>query len=163
MKPSRQLYKKLLYICSAVIISVVVSLVIYYIYSTKRNILENDLAYMRMLNEDTSNYIKDSSEAADYIVNDLYRKTTELNDLLSYFEKEDEAYIRYRLEKYIESGRMVYSGIDDYIQSAFDAYNSIERITLLGLHRGLDDDVFQGSACAAAEQSCADTEAYSTQ
>lgn len=143
MKPSKQLYKKLLYICSAVIISVVVSLMIYFISSTKLRILDNDLNYMRMLSEDASNFIKDSSDTADYIVTDLYRKTTELNDLMSYFEKKDEEYIRYRLDKYAVSGRMEYSGIDDFIQSAFDAYESVERVTLLGVDQEWTTTYFQ--------------------
>lgn len=139
----KQLYKKLLYICSAVIISVVLALVGYFISNTKMRIRESNMDYTRMLSEDASNYIKEASETVDYIVTDLYRKTTELNDMMAYFEKSSEEYFQYRLAKYMESGLSDYKGIDDFIQSVFDTNASVERIVLMGNEQETTTTYFQ--------------------
>lgn len=132
VKTPRQLYKKLLYICSAVIVGVVLILMIYFISSTKLRIAENNREYVRMLSEDAANYIKDASDNVDYIVTDLYRTTTELEDLIHYFQDDEETYLKYRLGRYIDSGLLDYTGTDDFVENIFDANATVKKVTLMG-------------------------------
>lgn len=131
VKSSGQLYKKLLYICSAVIICVVLALMTYFISSTRLRILDSDMAYAKMLSEDVSNYVKESSEIADYIISDLYKSSIELNDMVSFLQKDPDEYLKDRLNKYIDMRLSAYSGIDDFISDTFQAYQDMTRITVI--------------------------------
>ena len=54
-----------------------------------------------------------------------------MDDLLHYFNDAPEDYQKYRLNIYSDYHSQNYKGIEDFVNEAFEAYNSIKRITLI--------------------------------
>ena len=103
--------------------------------STKNRFLEQNLNYTEMMNETAASYLEDSSDIAEYIHEDLYKSDMELMDVLHYMTDEPSDYLRYRLDIYSENKISEYKGIDKFFIDAFQAYGSLNHITLYSYTR----------------------------
>lgn len=135
IKTSGQLYRKLLFIDTAILCCVVLVMCVSFFSSTKKRFLEQNLNYMEMLGESADSYLEETSEAAEYIHEDLYKSDMELNDVLHYMADDPAAYQKYRLDTYIDSKIREYKGIESFFQDAFQANYSLCRITLYSYGR----------------------------
>lgn len=133
-KTTKQLYKKLFYIYTAIILFIVTVLMLYFITSTKTRILETTLNYMKMMNEKSISYLEQSSDNVDNILSDLYQSDQLLEDLLHYLNYEDDEYWKYRLDSYIGSSSLNYRGYDSFIKQMMQTYPDIYRIELVSYH-----------------------------
>ena len=97
MKGSKQLYNKLLFIYTVILVCTISALVFYFYNSTKNRFLEQNLSYTRMMSESAASYLGDSSDIAEYIHQDLYKSNMELEDVLHYMSDEPSDYQQYRL------------------------------------------------------------------
>ncbi len=131
IKGSKQLYHKLFFIYTAILVCVISALVIFFINSTRKRFLEQSLRYTEMMSESALSYLEDSSDIAEYIHEDLYNSGMELKDVLHYMTDEPDQYQKYRLDTYIENKLNGYKGIEEFFQDAFQAYGSLSQITLL--------------------------------
>lgn len=135
MKGSKQLYNKLLFMDTAILVCAISALVIYFFSSTKNRFLEQNLNYTEMMNETAASYIEEASEIAEYIHEDLYKSNMELKDVLHYMTDEPPDYQQYRLDTYIENKTGEYKGIEKFFLDAFQAYGSLNHITLYSYER----------------------------
>ncbi len=135
-KGSKQLYSKLFCIYTAILLCAISALVIYFYSSTKNRFLEQNMNYTEMMSEAAQTYLEDTSEIAEYIHEDLYKSNMELKDVLHYMSDEPQDYLRYRLNIYSENKNIEYKGIDKFFQNAFQAYSSLNHITLYSYERG---------------------------
>ena len=135
MKSSKQLYKKLFFIYTVILVCVVVALVGYFFTSTKRRFLEQRRNYTEMMNESAAVYLEESADIAEYIHEDLYKSHMELRDALHYMTEEPSDYQKYRLDIYIENKSSEYKGIEKFFQDAFQAYGSLNYIVLYSYGR----------------------------
>ena len=135
MKGSGQLYKKLFFIYTMILVGVVSALVIYFFTSMRNRFLEQNLGYMEMMSESASAYLEETSDIAEYIHEDLYKSGMELNDVLRYLTDEPDDYQKYRLDTYIENKISEYEGINEFFQDAFQAYSGLNRIMLFSYVR----------------------------
>ena len=103
MKGSKQLYNKLLYIDTAILVCAISVLIIYFFTSTKNRFLEQNMDYTEMMSESASSYLEETSEIAEYIHENLYKSNMELNDVLHYITSEPSEYQKYRLDTYSEN------------------------------------------------------------
>ena len=103
IKGSKQLYNKLLFIDTAILVCAISALVIYFFTSTKNRFLEQNLNYTEMMNESAASYLKEASDIAEYIHEDLYKSNMELKDVLRYMTDEPSDYQQYRLDIYSEN------------------------------------------------------------
>lgn len=78
IRGSKQLYNKLLFIYTVILVCVVSALMIYFFSSTKNRFLEQRLNYTEMMNESAASYLEESSDIAEYIHEDLYKSDMEL-------------------------------------------------------------------------------------
>lgn len=135
MKSSRQLYKKLLFLYTAILVCVVLALVIYFYTSTKNRFLEQRLNYTGMMNESAAAYLEECRDIAEYIHEDLYKSGMELSDVLRYLTEEPWDYQRHRLDIYIENKLKEYKGTEKFFADAFQAYQSLNHILLYSYER----------------------------
>ena len=92
IKGSRQLYNKLFFIYTVILVCVVSVLVIYFFTSTRNRFLKERLNYTEMMKESAISYLEDSSDIAEYIHEDLYKSNMELEDALHYMSAEPSEY-----------------------------------------------------------------------
>ncbi len=135
IKSSKQLYNKLLFIYTVILVCVVSALVTYFYHSTKNRFLEQRLNYTEMMNESAALYLEESSDIAEYIHEDLYKSNMELKDALHYMTEEPADYQKYRLDIYAENKTGEYKGIEKFFLDAFQAYSSLNHIVLYSYGR----------------------------
>lgn len=135
IRTSKQLYNKLLFIDTAILVCVISVLVGYFFTSTRRRFLEQNLDYTEMMDSSVEDYLEETMETAEYIHEDLYKSGVELNDALHYLTDEPAVYQKYRLDTYIENKIKEYRGIEKFFLDAFQAYSSLDHITLLSYER----------------------------
>ena len=135
IKSSKQLYNKLLFIYTVILVCVVSALVTYFYHSTKNPFLEQRLNYTEMMNESAALYLEESSDIAEYIHEDLYKSNMELKDALHYMTEEPADYQKYRLDIYAENKTGEYKGIEKFFLDAFQAYSSLNHIVLYSYGR----------------------------
>lgn len=134
-KSSKQLYNKLLFIDTAILVCAISILVAYFFTSTKNRFLEQNLDYTEMMSESAASYLEDTSDIAEYIHENLYKSKMELNDVLHYMTDDPSDYLRYRLDTYIESKNSEYEGIEKFFLNAYQAYSSLNYIVLYSYER----------------------------
>lgn len=130
-KSPKQLYNKLFYNYTFIIVFIVLALMVYFISVTKGRVLETNLDYMKMMGEKSVSYLEESSDIVDYINGDLYQSTEIMKDLLQYLRVSDGDYQQYRLDTYMQSSALSYSGFDDFMENIMRAYPSIQNIDLI--------------------------------
>lgn len=130
-KGSKQLYNKLLFLYTGVVVCVVLALMLYFLNGTRARYVERNREYMQMLHSEAESYVNDSREIADYLHEELYNSNMEINDLLHYLSDSPEAYQQYRLDTYAQYKLLEYKGIEDFSAAAFEAYPSIKRVTFV--------------------------------
>lgn len=130
-KSPNQLFRKLFYRYTVLIVCIVTALVIYFISETRSGILETNLNYMNMMAEKASGYLEESAQAVQYIQTDLYQSPDIMEDFLAYFRLEDEEYQKYRLDSYMVSSAAGYKGFDTFVQNAMEAYPDIISIEVI--------------------------------
>ena len=67
IKGSKQLYHKLFFIYTAILVCAISALVIFFLNSTKNRFLEQSLSYTEMMSESAVSYLEDTSDIAEYI------------------------------------------------------------------------------------------------
>ncbi len=130
MKGSRQLYHKLFFIYTTILVCAISALVIFFFNSTRKRFLEQSLTYTEMMSESAASYLEETSDIAEYIHEDLYNSSMELNDALHYMADEPAVYQQYRLDTYIENKIREYKGIEKFFLNAYQAYSSLNHIAL---------------------------------
>lgn len=133
-KNPKQLYKKLFYSYTAIILFIVTVLMFCFIFSTKTRILATTLDYMKMMNEKSVSYLEECSDHVDRIQSELYQSAQVLDDLLRYLMYEDETYWNYRLDNYMGSSSLGYSGYDSFIRQMMETYPDIYGIELVSYY-----------------------------
>lgn len=128
----KQLYSKLFWTYTVIVLCIVAALSIYFISVSRKRILESNMEAMERISESASDYIEETARIADYIHEDLYRSKSELEDLLAYFHLEPEVYQRYYLDRYSAANELVYEGIHNFVTEAFEAYSELKKIDLVG-------------------------------
>ena len=99
-KKPAQLYFKMFWSYTAIVLCIVSALVVYFISDSKKRVLENNRMAMERINREASDYIRETEEISDYLFQDLYRSETELEDLLAYLKLGPEEYLEYGLDRY---------------------------------------------------------------
>ena len=130
-KKPMQLYYKLFWTYTAIVLCIVSALVVYFISaSRKRALLTNENELERMCTE-AADYVDEMIQRSDYLYQDLYRSSSELDDLLAYFSLDPEAYQNFSLDRYSASRSYAYKGIHNMVSEAFQAYKELEKVELL--------------------------------
>ena len=135
-KSSKQLYNKLLFIYTAVILCVVFSLMVYFLNSLKNRYRERNLENLQRMQEEAVSYMQDCAKAADYLHGELYRSDMEMKDLLHYLTDTPEEYQKYRLDAYSRNYLLTYQGIEDFSVAAFDTYPSLSHLAFVSYSQG---------------------------
>ncbi len=130
-KRPKQLYFKMFYTYTAIILFIVTALVIYFISDARKRLLESNREGIERIHAQALGYVEEIRRAADYIHKDLYRSPSELSDLLEYFRLEPEAYQEYSLERYSSSSELVYKGIFRFLNETFEANQHLEKIEMI--------------------------------
>lgn len=129
-KGSRQLYRKMSFLYTAVLVCVVGLLAMYSISESKQQVQMTNQEYMRMAGKEARDYLVEVSDIADNIHATLYNSYTELDDLCHYLRDDTDEYMKYRLDNYGESASVSYVGIEDYVAKVFGSYSQLEQIRL---------------------------------
>lgn len=130
-KKPRQLYLKLFWIYTVIVLCIVLALTIYFISVSRKHMLEANIEEMERMNQACITYIDETEEIADYIYKDLYRSKSKLEDLMQYLKLEPDAYEEYYLNRYAATSDLVYEGIINFLTEAFDAYPELEQVELI--------------------------------
>nr|WP_308778927.1 histidine kinase [uncultured Blautia sp.] len=127
-----QLYFKLFWTYTAIALVIVSVLTIYFMYLSKRSVLRQNQEEREHISANAAEYIRETEERVDYLYQDLCRSSSELEDLLSYFTLDPEEYQQWSLDRYSASSALVYKGIYNFITEAFEAYQELEKVELIG-------------------------------
>lgn len=130
-KKPAQLYFKMFWSYTAIVLCIVSALVVYFISDSKKRVLENNRMAMERINREASDYIRETEEISDYLFQDLYRSETELENLLAYLKLGPEEYLEYGLDRYSAEDNLVYRGIYNFINDAFEGYGALESIEVI--------------------------------
>ena len=130
-KGSKRLYYKLLCIYTGIILVVVFILASSFLYNYRQRVIENNENYIRMLSENSVDYLKKSENQVNYIMESLYKSATELDDLLSYLTMDTEEYLKYMLNTYGSLNTSVYKGFDDFAADIFSMDSHIIRVVFV--------------------------------
>ncbi len=134
-KGSRQLYRKMLLVYTAVLVGVVILLVMYSISESRQQAKDTNQDYMKLAAQEARDYILQSSENTEHIMSSLYNSYSELNDLCHYLSDNIDEYMKYRLDTYGGSSSVAYSGIEDFWSGMFDSYGQLERIRVYSIQQ----------------------------
>lgn len=135
-KGSKQLYNKLLFNYTAVILCVVLALMLYFWNSMRNRYLESNMGYLQRMYEESVQYIVSCGEYADYLHEELYKSDMELRDLTHYLTDDSETYQRYRLDAYARNYQLDYNGIEDFSAMALDASPALKRLAFVSYSKG---------------------------
>ena len=113
-----QLYFKLFWTYTAIALVIVSVLTIYFMYLSKRSVLRQNQEEREHISANAAEYIRETEKRVDYLYQDLYRSSSELEDLLSYFTLDPEEYQQWSLDRYSASSALVYKGIYNFITEA---------------------------------------------
>ena len=130
-KKPRQLYLKLFWTYTVIVLCIVLALTIYFISVSRKHMLEANIEEMERMNQACITYIDETEGIADYIYKDLYRSKSKLEDLMQYLKLEPDAYEEYYLNRYAATSDLVYEGIINFLTEAFDAYPELEQVELI--------------------------------
>lgn len=130
-KKPRQLYLKLFWTYTVIVLCIVLALTIYFISVSRKHMLEANIEEMERMNQACITYIDEIEGIADYIYKDLYRSKSKLEDLMQYLKLEPDAYEEYYLNRYAATSDLVYEGIINFLTEAFDAYPELEQVELI--------------------------------
>lgn len=130
-KKPRQLYFKLFWTYTVIVVLIVTALTLFFISAFKRRILRSNEGLLTRLCSAGADYIEETEKIADYVFKDLYRSSSELDDLLAYFTMEPEAYQKYKLDDYVSTDRLSRRGIYSFITEVFEAYDELEKIEII--------------------------------
>ena len=67
IKGSKQLYHKLFFIYTTILVCAISALVIFFFNSTRKRFLEQSLTYTEMMSESAASYLEETSDIAEYI------------------------------------------------------------------------------------------------
>lgn len=133
-KKHSQLYLKLFWTYTAIALVIVAVLTVFFLHMSKKNVLKHNQEEMESIRENAVEYMKETEETVDYLYQDLYRSSSELEDLLAYFNLQPEEYQQWSLDRYATSSSMRYKGIYNFVTEAFEAYRELEKVELIGYH-----------------------------
>lgn len=133
----KQIYHKLFFIYTAILTCVISVLVIYFFNSTRNRFLEQNLGYTEMMSETALSYLEETADIAEYIHEDLYKSSMELNDALHYMTDGPSDYQQFRLDTYMENKIKEYKGIEKFFMDAFQAYGSLDHIALFSYEKNV--------------------------
>lgn len=136
-KKPQQLYLKMFRTYTAMVLCIVAVLVIYFISASKNRLLESEREETERISGEALYYLDEISQIADFLHRDLYRSSTELEDLLQYFRMKPEEYQKYVLGRYISSEELIYKGTFYFMNEAFEAYPQLEKIELISYENSL--------------------------
>lgn len=139
-----QLYDKLFHRYMMIILCIVLALILYFITTTRNRIVETNLNYMTMMEEEAAGYLKQSEQTAGYIHADLYRSPQLLNDMIQYLRLDEEAYLTYRLDTYMESAALEYAGFEDFVENSMKKFSDITYIELISYDRAIRTECYPG-------------------
>lgn len=135
-KGSKHLYRKLMWTYTAVLICVVLALMAYFLNSMRQKYLETNQERLEIMYEEASSYMENCRSISDYLHEDLYKSNMELNDLLHYLTDSPQEYQKYRLDTFAQYSLVDYKGMEDFSNQAFEAYDSLKRITYVSYKKG---------------------------
>ena len=130
-KKPMQLYRKLFWTYTVIVLCIVAALVAYFISASRRRVLLTNESELDWACEEAVDYVEEMIQRADYLYQDLYRSSSELDDLLAYFSLDPESYQNFSLDRYSASKSYAYKGIHNMVGEAFQAYRELEKVELL--------------------------------
>lgn len=128
IKSQKQLRQKLRYTYTLIILTIVLSLTVYFITAIKGRIRQTNLEFMNIMTDKAVTYLAKSAETVEHINNDLYETDMVLADLIKYLKGSDEEYRKYRLDTFMGTVTLSYMGIDDFVQKVLKANLEITKI-----------------------------------
>lgn len=131
LKRQSPLYAKMFCTYTAIIVAIAAALTLYFISDSRKRLLEAGREEIERIGGEAVNYIEETGRTAEYIHKDLYQSSSELDDLLAYFQLGTQAYEEYALRRYIASIDLVYRGIFHFLNETFEAYRNLEKIELI--------------------------------
>lgn len=130
-KKPMQLYRKLFWTYTVIVLCIVAALVAYFISASRRRVLLTNESELDWACAEAVDYVEEMIQRADYLYQDLYRSSSELDDLLAYFSLDPESYQNFSLDRYSASKSYAYKGIHNMVGEAFQAYRELEKVELL--------------------------------
>ncbi|MCI6467696.1 MAG: sensor histidine kinase [Faecalicatena sp.] len=130
-KSPKQLFHKLFYRYTVLIVCIVLALAVYFISAMRNRILETNRHYMDMMTEEAASYVDECSQTAGHIQAELYQSSGILNDLLTYFQYEPEEYQKYRLDTFIASSSAAYEGFNNFMEKVMENNSDIRSIEII--------------------------------
>lgn len=128
---SHQLYRKLFTTYTLIMTVIVISLILFFINSIRKQTTENNLRYSQLLLEDASGYIKAMEGTSNQIQYNLYKSEDELTDVTNYLEYDMENYLNKKLDTFYNSRQGSYNGIEDFAGGALELSDNITKISFV--------------------------------
>lgn len=135
MSKRQTLYYKQFLISTGIVGIVIFILMLYFFISLRQNYFESRTSEAEKVCVEVSNIIQENKNTADYLYRDLYRSRQELEDLIAYFTLEPEEYWEFRLDLYSKSNLNKYRSMETFLDSAFEASESLKKIELISYYK----------------------------
>lgn len=133
-KKPRQLYFKLFWTYVVVIFCIVISMIIYFVSALIKDTLKNRQENARHISKEAAAFVKEDSNAADYLYGEVYREN-QLENFIAYLDLSPGGYQAYSLNEYSQSNNQQYREVEGFTISAFEAYPGLEKVELISYER----------------------------
>lgn len=130
-KNPKNLYHKLFYTYSMVLVVVIVLLVSYFIFQIRNRALETNRDYAQKLFDSAVSQVKSYEAQAAFLHQTLYQGDAEVDDFLNYLQMDTQSYLAKHLDKYTLSNRLDNQDVYSFMENAYAVYPEVKEIELL--------------------------------
>lgn len=130
-----EVYKRLFVIYTAVLLISVISLDIYFIYYSKKDVRLQKLYLNEKMIEDIELELIKQTNASERIINGIYNQEFIAEDIINILNNDLTTYLKLKLDYLTDSEGVFYNGIEKYIDQTFSQYKEIINIELVSYSR----------------------------
>lgn len=130
-----EVYKRLFIIYTTVLLVSVISLDVYFIYYSKKDVRLQKLYLNEKMIEDIELELIKQTNASERIINGIYNQEFIAEDIINILNNDLTTYLKLKLDYLTDSEVVFYNGIEKYIDQTFSQYKEIINIELVSYSR----------------------------
>ncbi|GAB6168310.1 sensor histidine kinase [Clostridium carnis] len=130
------LYKRVFLLYTSAIIFLLVTLDIFFIQKSIRDVRNNNLFINEKIVYDVNKAIGDITNNSNDVVNNMYSDYYVTDDIINFLNTDRISYLMGKLDKFSESKSYYYKGIENFTQRCFRLNENLKEISFISYGRG---------------------------
>ncbi|MGL4875362.1 MAG: sensor histidine kinase [Clostridium sp.] len=130
-----KVYKKMMYMYVGIIVSLILILDLFFISLVFKNTLNSNLYINESLGKEVNNELIGLDDYSNTLINSMYVDHSLMNDVSDFLKFDTITYLKNKLDKYSESGKSYFNGVEKFVKNAFLMNRSIKSISFISYSR----------------------------